>query len=145
MPFSPGAAVVVLSINRRAEVESELRPGAYVVRVGSLRMTVAESGLRPATTRRARTAPAPAAPGADDDSPEFAPLDLHGLSVADARNKVAGYISRALVAGVSRVEIVHGIGTGALKAAVKADLSRIGAVRKVSPHPGNPGVLVVTF
>ena len=144
MPFPPGATVVVLSINRRAEVEGEVRPGMYAVRVGALRMTVAESGLRPATTRRAAKAPIADGPP-DEAGPEFAPLDLHGLSVADARNRVAGYISRALVAGASRVEIVHGIGTGALKAAVKADLSRIAAVRKVSPHPGNPGVLVVTF
>ena len=145
MPFAPGATVVVLSINRRAEVESEVRPGTYTVRVGSLRMTVAEAGLRPATTKRSAKPAAGASVPDEDAGPEFAPLDLHGLSVADARNRVAGYISRALLAGVSRVEIIHGIGTGALKAAVKADLSRIAAVRRVAPHPGNPGVLVVTF
>jgi DNA mismatch repair protein MutS2 len=71
-----------------------------------------------------------------------ASLDLHGLTVDEARNRVAAYISRAILAGLDQVEIIHGIGTGRLKKAITADLKSISAVRRVTPHPGNPGVLI---
>ena len=56
---------------------------------------------------------------------------------------MAGYISRAILAGHERVEIIHGIGSGKLKAMVSRDLASIAAVRAVKPHPTNPGVAIV--
>jgi DNA mismatch repair protein MutS2 len=70
-------------------------------------------------------------------------LDLHGLTVDEARNRVAGYISRAILAGHERVEIVHGIGSGRLREMVAKDLASIAVVRAVKPHPSNPGVTLV--
>jgi dsDNA-specific endonuclease/ATPase MutS2 len=164
MPFTPGAQVVVLSINRRGEVESVVRPGTYRVRVGAMTTTARETELRPAAVKKAKgraVGRGAAVPRRDDAassvssgskgegaqlagaSAALATLDLHGLTVDEARNKVAGHISRAILAGLDRVEIVHGIGTGRLKAAVTADLRQISAVRRVAPHPTNPGVVVV--
>ena len=151
MPFAPGAEVVVLTINRRGAVEAVVRPGTYRVRVGGLITTVREAELRPAAVRKAkRTRPGPSSGSASPEpaspapaSPVLATLDLHGLTVDEARNRVAGHISRAILAGLDRVEIIHGIGTGRLKAAVTADLRQMAAVRRVAPHSTNPGVVVV--
>jgi DNA mismatch repair protein MutS2 len=146
--FSAGASVIVLSINRRGEVEEEVRPRVYRVRVGAMAMTVKEDGLRAATDKKAgrsRVAPSVEEPARVTDAKAvraLASLDLHGLSVDDARNRVAGHISRAILAGLERVEIIHGIGTGRLKAAVTADLRSLPSVRRVAPHPTNPGVLI---
>jgi len=146
--LSPGTSVVVLSINRRGEVEGEVRHGVYRVRIGAMVMTVKEDGLRVATAKKPRRSPGPSIdeppPVADAKAARaLASLDLHGLSVEDARNRVAGHISRAILAGLERVEIIHGIGTGRLKATVTADLRDLPAVRRVEPHPTNPGVLIV--
>jgi len=148
MAFSAGTEVVVLSLNRRGEVEACLRAGVYRVRVGGMVTTVREQDLRPATTKKARNRPhgSDAQPGAaasqGPPEPVHASLDLHGLTVDEARNRVVAYISRAILAGLDQVEIIHGIGTGRLKKAITADLKSISAVRRVTPHPGNPGVLI---
>jgi len=110
---------------------------------------VREQDLRPATTKKVRGRPRgpdeqpAAAAGQGPPKRVHGSLDLHGLTVDEARNRVAAYISRALLAGLDQVEIIHGIGTGRLKKAITADLKSISAVRRVAPHPGNPGVLVV--
>jgi len=149
MAFSAGTEVVVLSLNRRGEIEACLRAGVYRVRVGGMVTTVREQDLRPATTKKVRGRPRgpdeqpAAAAGQGPPKRVHGSLDLHGLTVDEARNRVAAYISRALLAGLDQVEIIHGIGTGRLKKAITADLKSISAVRRVAPHPGNPGVLVV--
>jgi DNA mismatch repair protein MutS2 len=148
MAFSAGTEVVVLSLNRRGEIEACLRAGVYRVRVGGMVTTVREQDLRPATTKKVRGRPRgpdeqpAAAAGQGPPKRVHGSLDLHGLTVDEARNRVAAYISRALLAGLDQVEIIHGIGTGRLKKAITADLKSISAVRRVAPHPGNPGVLI---
>jgi DNA mismatch repair protein MutS2 len=118
------------------------------VQVGALTMTAREDELeQPAESKKKtrRAAPPPVDTGTgegDFDGAVPASIDLHGLTVDEARNRVAGYISRAILAGFARVEIVHGIGSGKLKAAVTKDLKSIAAVRAVKPHPTNPGVTV---
>jgi DNA mismatch repair protein MutS2 len=148
MALSAGTEVVVLSLNRRGEIEACLRAGVYRVRIGGMVTTVREQDLRPATTKKPRRAPRnseeqPEATTRQEPSQRVqASLDLHGLTVDEARNRVAAYISRAILAGLDQVEIIHGIGTGRLKKAITADLKSISAVRRVAPHPGNPGVLI---
>ena len=148
MAFSAGTEVVVLSLNRRGEIEACLRAGVYRVRIGGMVTTVREQDLRPATTKKPRRAPRnseeqPEATTRQEPSQRVqSSLDLHGLTVDEARNRVAAYISRAILAGLDQVEIIHGIGTGRLKKAITADLKSISAVRRVTPHPGNPGVLI---
>lgn len=147
-----GSDVVVRSLKRRGVVIEALKAGAYRVQVGALVITAREADLEvPAPSRKTRRRPsAPSgAPrsGESEASRASEPdsIDLHGLTVDDARNRVAGYISRAILAGHERVEIIHGIGTGRLKAAVTKDLRALAAVRAVKPHPTNPGITVVYF
>jgi dsDNA-specific endonuclease/ATPase MutS2 len=41
------------------------------------------------------------------------------------------------------VEVVHGIGTGRVRAAVLETLKHLPSVRQVRPHPTNRGVTIV--
>jgi DNA mismatch repair protein MutS2 len=144
-----GSDVLVRSLKRRGVVIEALKAGAYRVQVGTLVITAREADLEvPAPSRKTRRRPsAPSGTlqsGESESSRASEPdsIDLHGLTVDDARNRVAGYISRAILAGHERVEIIHGIGSGKLKAAVTKDLKSIAAVRAVKPHPTNPGVTI---
>ena len=144
-----GAEVVVRALGRRGTVTTVLSPGVYRVQVGALAITAREEELDtpPAPKKRRKQRPAPVesttGEGVFDGTAALASLDLHGLTVDEARNRVAGHISRAILAGLDRIEIIHGIGTGRLKAAVTRDLEALPVVRAVKPHPTNPGVTVV--
>jgi DNA mismatch repair protein MutS2 len=146
-----GSEVMVLTLKRRGVVVETLRDGVCRVQVGALTITARESDIEvPAPSKKkGRRATAPVAgvreEPRDGAASEPSSIDLHGLTVEEARNKLAGYISRAILAGHDRVEIVHGIGSGKLKAAVTKDLRALPVVRAVKPHPTNPGITLVYF
>ena len=143
-----GTEVIVKALRKRGVIVGQLKPGVYRVQVGALTMTAREEALDtpPVSKKGRRRSPSPAATTTGEGPQESGvptSLDLHGLTVDEARNRVAGYISRAILAGHERVEIIHGIGTGKLKEMVARDLTKIAAVRAVKPHLSNPGVTVV--
>ena len=142
-----GADVIVKALRKHGVILAELKPGVYRVQVGALTMTAREDELdTPPVSKKARRRSPTLAATTTGEGPQESgvptSLDLHGLTVDEARNRVAGYISRAILAGHERVEIVHGIGTGKLRDMVAKDLASIAAVRAVKPHPTNPGVTV---
>ena len=72
-------------------------------------------------------------------------LDLRGLTVEEALEKVDKYLDDALLAGLSRCRIIHGKGTGALRSAVRAQLEnhpQVKAFRFGAPGEGGDGVTV---
>jgi DNA mismatch repair protein MutS2 len=155
--FAPADEVEVIPLKRRGRVIEVVRGGVYRVQVGGVHVTCREAELRAVDVgkrARRRHQGVERAPDADrpavDADPTLAAarrslraIDLHGLGVEEARNRVVAHLSRAIVAGLDRVEVIHGLGTGTLKAAITRDLRRLSAVRQVKPHPANPGVLIV--
>jgi DNA mismatch repair protein MutS2 len=65
--------------------------------------------------------------------------DLRGLRVDEAQDRLAAEIDRALASGSSRLEIVHGIGTGALRRAVREQLAASPFVTQVADAPPDEG------
>ena len=150
MPFSPGADVVVRSLNRRGRV-MDVRGDIYHVLVGAMAVKCREDDLRDAgePTRAARRGgrKAPASRNARSERGSSGPLvvrsiDLHGLTVEEAREALAEFVSRAVMEGADTLQIVHGIGTGRLRETVRDELGTMSAVRAVRPHPTNPGVTI---
>jgi DNA mismatch repair protein MutS2 len=139
---------MVVALNRRGRV-IDVRGNVYRVVVGTLTMTcrAGELGAVEPTSRerkhRAPRGPDSAARPATHEPPGVRSIDLHGMTVEQARTAVADFLSRAVMEGADTLEIVHGIGTGRVRDAVRRDLTAIGAVRRVRPHPTNPGVTIV--
>ena len=63
-------------------------------------------------------------------SPE---LDLHGWRVEEALERIEGYLNDAVMAGLSSVRISHGVGTGALREAIREYLRSHALVKLAGP------------
>ncbi|RLT21484.1 MAG: endonuclease MutS2 [Candidatus Aquidulcis sp.] len=74
-------------------------------------------------------------------------LDLRGARVEDALVALELRISAVLLAGGEQLEIIHGVGTGALRDAVRRKLRELPEVREVrtSDEPGREGVTFALF
>lgn len=68
-----------------------------------------------------------------------ASLDLRGARVEEALESLARYLDDASLAGLDRVTIVHGLGTGALRDAVRAEAGSHPLVRSVRPGDRGEG------
>ena len=85
-------------------------------------------------------------PGDAVEPPLTDELDLHTFQPRDCADVVAEYLEAARDAGLPRVRIVHGKGTGALRRIVHAVLDRHPAVRNyrlAGEHGGGWGATVV--
>ncbi|MCL2351249.1 MAG: endonuclease MutS2 [Firmicutes bacterium] len=78
-------------------------------------------------------------------SPE---IDLRGLMADEAREKAEKYLDDAYLAGMAQVTIIHGKGTGALRAAIQEMLrknARVKGYRLGQFGEGESGVTIVTM
>ena len=143
----PGPAQVISAPNERGMVE---------VAVGVLRAQVpldhvlhrdpAAAQEAPGSTRKRYTRKSTAMPAApvDVEPPALdalqqlpaAQLDLRGMRVDEALDRLAPFLDRAMMDGHARVRVVHGIGTGALRAAVREWLQASAMVSRWSPTEG---------
>jgi len=108
------------------------------VQIGAMRVSVPLSDLgrgvgggRPAVAARSEL---PSLAKATNVAPEF---HLRGLVVEDALVELDKYLDDACLAGLGRVRLVHGKGTGALREAVRAFLRQ--HPRVVTYRPGEAG------
>ena len=143
----PGPAQVISAPNERGMVE---------VAVGVLRAQVpldhvlhrdpAAAQAATASTRKRFTRKSAAMPPApvNDEPPALdmlqqlpaAQLDLRGMRVDEALDRLMPFLDRAMMDGHARVRVVHGIGTGALRAAVREWLQASAMVSRWSPTEG---------
>lgn len=123
--LKPGNAVDVLSLDQKGYVLSEPdASGNVLVQVGILKVTVPLLELARAEEASEQAKRAPGARNlarsaslakARDIPTE---VDLRGLMVDEALDKVDKYLDDAALAGAPSVRIIHGKGTGALRKAV---------------------------
>jgi DNA mismatch repair protein MutS2 len=75
-------------------------------------------------------------------------LDVRGARVEETLDVVGRYLDDASLAGLDRATIIHGVGTGALRDAVRAAAAAhplVGAVRPGERGEGGDGATIVTF
>ncbi len=75
-------------------------------------------------------------------------LKLIGMRVEEALAELEPFISHAAAAGLQEVRIIHGMGTGRLRDAVREELGRhplVEGFRPGEPHEGRDGATVVTL
>ncbi len=153
MPFEVGAQVVVTAIHKIGHVVEAARGGRYRVRVGGVVMACREQELAEAAPERKskkaarREARGEIRPKADPtreasnrERERLGSLDLHGLTVVEAVRAVEERLDAALLAGVERVEIIHGRSSGRIKAAVHQLLRELSVVQRFEVAPENPGM-----
>jgi len=131
-PLAVGDPVESPELGVRGTIAAIRGDEAEVVGAAGQRLRISLERLRPS----AEPLPAPVAPpvqvratsAGQDASDE---LDVRGLSGAEARERVRAFADEAALAGIAMVRVVHGRGTGALRAAVREELARHPLVDRV--------------
>lgn len=147
-PLAPGDQVVLDGDGPAAEVQ-EIRGDEAVVIVGSARMRVSLDRLRrvggprrqQVTVRRQASAAGPWSP-----TTVRTRVDLRGRRADEAVAETMRLVDEALAAGLDTVEILHGKGTGALRAAIHEYLASRDDVVSFDEAPieqGGAGVTIV--
>jgi DNA mismatch repair protein MutS2 len=119
--------------------------GHISVALGSMRLEVGRSEIARVIGRKKRSAVPVGRPSAPADA--VARLDLRGARVEDALVALESRIDAVLLSGGERLEIIHGVGTGALRDAVRRRLRELSEVREVrdADAPGRDGVTIALF
>jgi DNA mismatch repair protein MutS2 len=71
-------------------------------------------------------------------------IDLHGMTVDEALPLVDGFLHKSFRAGLRRVWVIHGKGSGILRQAVRRQLSHHPLVRSCTTADGNRGGIGAT-
>ena len=147
-PIAVGDQVVVDDGSTAVEVQ-EIEDGEAVVIMGSMHMRVELDRLT--KVGRADDSPEPTSTGGASTmtalkaSPS---VDVRGERVDEARHTVQHFLDDAIAAGLDRVEILHGKGTGALREAIHEMLASRSDVTEYGKAPieeGGAGVTKVTL
>jgi DNA mismatch repair protein MutS2 len=148
--FKAKDEVYIVSLRKLGKVLGKKREG-YEVSVGGLVVQCAAKDLKPRAelsrdlvktlSRMAK----PVAGSAKSAPTKPLKLDLHGMRVEDAMRCVEKAMNRAIMEEYSRMEIVHGIGEGKIRAALHRYLATIPTVESFRLDDQNAGVTWVYF
>jgi DNA mismatch repair protein MutS2 len=121
-PLAEGDPVEARDLGVRGTIASIEGEEAEVVVPGGLRVRLPLVQLRPDAHPPATDEPEVrvVASARGDVSDQ---LDVRGLRADEAREAVRSFVDSAALAGIGEVRVVHGRGTGALRAAVRAELA----------------------
>jgi DNA mismatch repair protein MutS2 len=152
LPLEVGSRVRIESIGTTGTVV-EIRDGRATVETGGLRMVLSRDDLsvlppgdQKAAAKRARVPGGGGYVSADLEA--SSEVDLRGMRVDELDLHLGRALDSALMAGLPSFRIIHGKGTGALRAEVQELLRadpRISTVRPGERYEGGTGVTVVEF
>ena len=143
----PGETVRILSLDQKATVLSPAdAKGDVQVQAGIMKLTVKLKDLRLIQD----TAPTKGVGKVqlDTQRQDGLELDVRGKLVDEAILEVDRYIDNCLMSGLDQVSIIHGKGTGALRAGIQDYLKRdkrVKSYRMGAYGEGDAGVTVVTL
>ncbi len=149
-PLKVGDTVRVLSFGQNAELLGLSADRSEAdVQMGPLRIRVSVDNLERVSKRKARAEEDErrvVVPRLEDRAPVDLQLDMRGWRVEVALEELETYLNDAAMSGMSSVRIVHGKGTGALRAAVRQQLAHHPLVKSYTsapPQEGGDGVTIV--
>ncbi len=140
-----GATVLVRSLNREGILLSQPRQNKVEVRVGALKMQVNAHDIEVVDQPKI-TAGGVAAIRLSKALSVPEELNLIGKTTDEALPELEKYLDDAVLAEAEEVRVVHGRGSGVLRAAVQRLLSRTRSVREfhpAPPHLGGDGATIV--
>lgn len=135
-----GDTVRLLNLDQEGVLAEAPRPGleSVYVKIGKagVRMQVPLNEMEPLTAGAKPKKPAQAQVSVLADADDGLDLKLIGLTVDDALPLLDKAIDQALLAGRSSITVVHGVGTGRLRAGVREYLTRHPQVIQARPGQG---------
>jgi DNA mismatch repair protein MutS2 len=152
---SVGDTVKLKSLGKTGVVQRQLDGNAFEVAVGPMKMRVARDDIAEVTTARPPMAVSPLEAArsrgvtvsiAHPEDSVRSELNVIGRTVEEATGEVEQYLDRAFLAGLPRVRIVHGMGMGVLRKALRALMERhphVALVAEAGPSEGGAGATVV--
>ncbi len=151
-PLKAGDTVRLTDLGSEAIVTADPDGDQVEVQMGAIRTRVPLSRLRliepkkpPKKTPARRTSPSSGIAGRKERSAKT-DLDLRGMTVEEALLETDRFLDNALLSGFERVTVIHGKGTGALRAAIGQHLKghpAVKAYRLGTFGEGETGVTVV--
>ena len=146
-----GDAVHVRSLGHDAVVLQVVRKQSKArVRAGNMELEVVLDDLAAPRAKDQKKARQPDRKSwnLDTGENEERELKLIGLRVEEALDMLEPFLSHASLGGVREVRIIHGLGSGRLRQAVREHLARhplVEQYRAGEPHEGRDGATVVTL
>lgn len=140
-----GDTVRLLAFGTTAEVAA-VGDGTLELKAGAMKITVSPDAVRVVGKKAAAPAAVPAGTAADGLRAAVpAELDLRGMASDEAVSVLERYLDSARLANLETVTIIHGKGTGALRAAVRRALQSEPRVKTFRPGRYGEGDLGVTI
>ena len=130
---SVGDTVKLKSLGKTGVVQRQVDGNIFEVAVGPMKMRVARDDIAEVTSARPPIAVSPLEAArsrgvtvsiAHPEDSVRAELNVIGRTVEEATGEVEQYLDRAFLAGLPRVRIVHGMGMGVLRKALRALMER---------------------
>jgi len=144
-----GDIVYMPGIKQKGEVIS-FTGEEVLVQVGSIKVNLAPRELRREKSSAMQSGKKEPTRGGgysiDKDPAIRSSVDLRGLNFDEAQPLVEKLLDNALWAGLNRVDLIHGKGTGKLKEGLRSYLKAhplVGKMRNGNPTEGGEGVTVV--
>ena len=144
--FKVGDYVHISSLNSHGEI-IEIRKKQATVLSNGMKMNVKLNTL--SKIERPRPKPVPTKARVDKVSTRF-PLELNliGMRVEEGLQALDHYLDQAIVHKAISVRIIHGMGTGKLRAAIWNDLKKRSTIKSFQaggPQEGGLGATIVNF
>jgi DNA mismatch repair protein MutS2 len=156
--LKPGQRIKLAQVNREGVVlkvepalkRAEILVGDLKIKAGFDAIEAIPDSLPAAATETPREkVPASGSYTASLSDDDVSPtINVIGMTVAEALPVIDRAIDHALIRGLETVEIIHGLGTGRLKEAIRAHLKQEGWVKSFAPDDhsrGGAGVTVVSI
>ncbi len=126
-PLAPGDPVVAPSLGVRGTIAEIAGAEAVVLGLSGQRIRIPLDRLQPDREARTRAEMSPepvvsVRATVDADAPDE--LDVRGRTAQEAREAVRAFVDAAALAGRADARVIHGRGTGAVRAAVRDELAR---------------------
>jgi len=140
-----GDTVLVVRLKKVGVIVELVGRTEAIVRVGDLNIRCKLKDLGPANSRTVKVTEGSVSLPDSIQTGVQARIDLHGLTVAESLKATEVRINRAVLAGLEKIEIVHGIGSGKVKDAIHHYLGQLTVIKRFALDQRNAGVTWVWF
>ena len=139
-----GDTVKLKSVGRPGKVTRKIDDNHFEVEIGVMKMKIARDDIAEVIPHAANPVEAARARGINvsferEDSNVPSEINVIGRTVDEATAEVEKFVDRAFLAGLTRVRVVHGIGMGILRKALRQFLQKHPHVATVAEPPQNEG------